>query len=628
MSGRMHLLVQEHVTPGIGEMASLMAVVHISTLQSLVGLRVNVFPHLYAEVVAPGSSAYEEARQLQLARFASTVTSGPYAGDPYLQGQAYLQVTEYAPERTVPIVIRTTGYALDNEHQYPPDTLVGAARLEMFGATFIEATMRLQPGSVARRALDGGHVAEIGGFTTPKDLNKSLLVDVLDTLAAAVTHVSPELEIEWLWLQPRVGFMSLVCATIPDLLPPYHFTYSLDVSGWNEESEQLQQYRLLGQKGEENFPEIYQIHQATLEKDLKARIKLWTSRYEHRHEMEDLLFRAMWRAHRNLMRDPARLSAKARFTSTPQRPQGASERVGTPTTRSAIARPAQQEQAMGTPGQPQKPQPAKLAFTGSTSADVTYLRALRRDGGSAIQGYKDLSYDLLELEPGMMTLDVGCGDGTDLQNISARVGPKGHAIGVERNQELASYANKLLDAGGYRNATVIRGEAEHMTFPNHLFDRVRADRAVQHFQNPIAGLAEMWRVLRPGGILTIIEPDWGAIALDPASVRGGNDDATFMYVMKWVRRHLPHALIGRQLSGLLRRVGHWSKVEVFAHSLCSTDWTVIDAALELSKSAGLAAAATPERRPEIDAWLEHVNASAASGTFFAAVPLFFAYARK
>ncbi|MGZ6392016.1 MAG: methyltransferase domain-containing protein [Ktedonobacterales bacterium] len=605
-----------------------MALVNVSALQSLVGLRVNIFPHLYAEVVAPGSSAYEEARRLQLERFASTVTSGPYAGDPYLQGQAYLQVTEYAPERTVPIVIRTTDYALDNEDWYPPDTLVGAARLELSGATFIEATMRLQPHALARRALDGGHVAEIGGFTTPKDLKKSLLIDVLDTLAAAIVHVSAGLEIEWLWLQPRVGFMSLVCATIPDLLPPYRFAYSLDVAGWNEESEQLKRYRLLGQKGEENFPEIYQIHQATLEKDLEERVRLWTSRYEHRHEMEDLLFRAMRRAHRHLMRDPARVSAKARFAVRPQLPEAASEGTASPLTRSASATYAPQEQAVDTPVRPEQSQATKFAFTGSTSADVTYLRALRRDGGSAIQGYKDLSYDLLELEPGMTILDVGCGDGTDLQNLSARVGPQGHAIGVERNQELAAYANKLLDAGGYQNATVFRGEAEHLTFPNQLFDRVRADRAVQHFQRPIAGLAEMWRVLRPGGILTIIEPDWGAIALDPGSAQGGNDDATFMYVMKWVRHHLPHALIGRRLSGLLRRVGNWSKVEVFAHSLCSTDWPVIDAALELSKSAGLAAAAAPERKPEIDAWLEQVNAAAATGTFFAAVPLFFACARK
>lgn len=599
-----------------------MKLVDAPSLAAMYGLRINLFPHLYAEVVAPGSQDYEEARRLQLKRFGSTITSGSKPEVSQLQGNVYLQATEYAPHRTIPIVIRTTGYALDSDNDYRPDSLVGAGRLELPGATFIEATMRLKPWSAAQRALREGRVAEIGGFTTPKDLKKSLLVDVLDTLAATISIVSQRIGIEEFWLQPRVGFMSLVCASVPDLLPPYHFTYCLDIEDWNEESEQFKQFMLLGQKGTQDFPEIYQISRATLEGDLKRRKALWNRRHERRIEMDDLLFRAMWRAHRALMRDPSRVSASAQFH--------ARAKSGSSTPPASAFRELPMSSAQSDETLVPVTKPESLSFTGSAAVDVKYLRALRTDGGAAIEAYKELSYDLLELESGLSVLDVGCGDGTDVRQLSAMVGPRGHVVGVERNRDIAAYANKSLDRDPYPNANamVFCGDAEHLTFPNEMFDRVRADRAVQHFQHPERAIAEMWRVLRPGGILTIIEPDWKAMTLDPGSPRGGDDDTTFSRVLEWQQRHLAHALIGRQLYGLLRRHGGWSDLRVFVHSLNSTVWPLVDMALEVSKSALLAAAERPDWKRELDAWLARITNAAEDGTFFAAVPLFFAYARK
>lgn len=597
-----------------------MKLMEAPSLASMYGLRINIFPHLYAEVVAPRSADYEEARRLQLERFGSTITSGSNTRDPQLQGNVYLQATEYAPHQTVPIVIRTTGYGSDKEIGLSPNSLVGAARLELPGATFIEATMRLKSGSAAQRALEDGRVAEIGGFTTPKDLKKSVLVDVLDTLAAAVLDVSQRIGIEEFWLQPRVGFMSLVCASVPDLLPPYHFMYCMDIEGWKEESEQFKQFMLLGQKGTQDFPELYRISRATLEGDLNQRQALWPRRYARRAKMDDILFRAMWRAHRALMRDPSRVSASAQFHARSKAV------VSTPIASAPREFPMSSEQ-------PQEmllqvTQPENLSFTGSAAIDVKYLQALRTGAGATLQTYKELSYELLKLESGVTVLDVGCGDGTDVRHLSTLVGPHGHVVGVERNHEIAAYARKSLDTNAYPNAMVFRGDAEHLTFPNEMFDRVRADRAVQHFRHPERAIAEMWRVLQPGGILTIVEPDWKAIAFDPGSPRGGDDDTIFTRLMEWQQRQLAHSLIGRQLYGLLGRHGGWSDLRVFVHSLSSTEWPLVDMALEVSKSARLAAIERPDWKPEFDTWLTHVAKAAEDGTFFASVPLFFAYARK
>lgn len=578
----------------------------MSAVSVVQGTQAAVVSEAVGEVVIAGSPLYQEALQLQAGRFAPTVKLGPAAGE------AYLQVTDYSPDSAVPIVVRSAAPLANNQGFYAPGTLLCAARLELAGATFIESCMVFAEGSPTAAALASGRVAEIGGFATPVDLEKANMPDVLDTLAAIILRVAEEQHLEWFWLFPRSGFMSVIQAEIPEILPPYRFTYCHDVVAWNTTNERFQQFLSLRPRGLQRYPELYQIHRSTLEEDLALRLSLRPKRRERRRdEMNELLFGAMRQAHRNLVREIASMHAAASPAS-----------MG----------PALQPDASGlTDTQPAQPmQSSAVAFTGSSEIDAAYLQAVMQEGGSAAAAYKEMSFRLLRLEAGMNVLDVGCGVGVDLPTLGNLVGRRGHVVGLERDAKLVSDARKDMDSRRATNVTVLQGDAEHMTFPDAYFDRVRADRAVQHFDNPSGTLAEMRRVLRPGGVLTLVEPDWKTMTLYPASSRGGNDDSALMRLLEWHQRDLPQALIGRRLHGLLRGLGDtaWSQVEVQVHTFSLTSWPMVDTVLEITKATKILAAEEPALADELDAWLRAVERAADTGAFFAALPLFFAYAQR
>src|SRR5215469_1344199 len=66
-----------------------------------------------------------------------------------------------------------------------------------------------------------------------------------------------------------------------------------------------------------------------------------------------------------------------------------------------------------------------------------YFRQVALAGGSA---YKTLSYELLDVKPGMRVLDVGCGMGGDLPALADRVGPAGMVVGIEPDWDLLQEA--------------------------------------------------------------------------------------------------------------------------------------------------------------------------------------------
>ena len=377
---------------------------------------------------------------------------------------------------------------------------------------------------------------------------------------------------------------------------------------WNTTNERFQQFLSLRPRGLQRYPELYQIHRSTLEEDLALRLSLRPTRRERRDEMNELLFGAMRQAHRNLVREIASMHAAASPAST------------SPALQPGESRPTDTQSA----------QSSAVAFTGSSEIDAAYLQAVMQEGGTDAAAYKEISYRLLRLEAGMKVLDVGCGVGVDLPTLGNLVGRRGHVVGLERDAKLVSDARKDMDSRRATNVTVLQGDAEHMTFPDAYFDRVRADRAVQHFDNPSSALAEMWRVLRPAGVLTLVEPDWKTMTLYPASSRGGNDDSALMRLLEWHQRDLPQALIGRRLHGLLHSLGDtaWSQVEVQVHTFSLTSWPIVDTVLEITKATQVLAAEEPALADELDAWLRAVERAADTGAFFAALPLFFAYAQR
>jgi len=108
---------------------------------------------------------------------------------------------------------------------------------------------------------------------------------------------------------------------------------------------------------------------------------------------------------------------------------------------------------------------------------------------------------LAGLGPGQRALDVGAGTG-DLAIALARAGPSGRVVALDLARTMLARARKRA---GDVPLQVVAGSAEALPFPDAAFSCVTAGFAVRNFANLPRGIAEMRRVLRPGGRAIVLE---------------------------------------------------------------------------------------------------------------------------
>jgi ubiquinone/menaquinone biosynthesis C-methylase UbiE len=267
----------------------------------------------------------------------------------------------------------------------------------------------------------------------------------------------------------------------------------------------------------------------------------------------------------------------------------------------------------------------------SAAVDAEYLARLMSMGGDAVIAYKTHSFSLLHLSPGMTVVDVGCGPGGDLPALVELVRPDGRVIGIEKSAELARRAQtELAEAGLEAFVTVLCEDGEALSLADASVDAIRADRALQYFPHPERALAEMWRVLRPGGRVAVVEPDWKLLGIDPGSAAGQNDDSALDRLLWWYQREWPQPLIGRRLFGMLRAMGDhcWSELHIQPIAFPVTDWRLVDSIVEVRETAAAIVRDDPSQREVMEGWLAALDAADRQGTFFAILPLVVATARK
>ena len=104
-----------------------------------------------------------------------------------------------------------------------------------------------------------------------------------------------------------------------------------------------------------------------------------------------------------------------------------------------------------------------------------------------------------ELHPGETVLDLGSGGGIDVLLSARRVGETGFAYGVDMTDEMLALARANAAKAGVSNVEFVKGTIEDVPLPDGAVDVVISNCVINLSVDKPAVLAEMFRVLRPGG---------------------------------------------------------------------------------------------------------------------------------
>ena len=161
-------------------------------------------------------------------------------------------------------------------------------------------------------------------------------------------------------------------------------------------------------------------------------------------------------------------------------------------------------------------------MTHQTSATPDYTMGFSEEMLESLRRYtaeSSAAYLLPQLRPGLRVLDFGCGPGTISVGLAKAVAP-GEMHGIDMEESQIDVARAVAEAGGHDNATFHVGDVADLPFEDGFFDVAHCHNVLMHIPDTGAVLAEVKRVLRPGGIIACREmicgssfthPDFGVI---------------------------------------------------------------------------------------------------------------------
>jgi ubiquinone/menaquinone biosynthesis C-methylase UbiE len=117
-----------------------------------------------------------------------------------------------------------------------------------------------------------------------------------------------------------------------------------------------------------------------------------------------------------------------------------------------------------------------------------------------------MTLDQAQLQPGDTLLDVGCGTGGVTIPAKIRVGDTGSVAGIDPAPEMIAVARRKAKRAGVEIDFRV-GVIESLPFPDGTFDVVTSSLMMHHLPEhlQVKGLAETWRVLKPGGRILIAD---------------------------------------------------------------------------------------------------------------------------
>jgi trans-aconitate methyltransferase len=201
---------------------------------------------------------------------------------------------------------------------------------------------------------------------------------------------------------------------------------------------------------------------------------------------------------------------------------------------------------------------AELYALGSNSEETARLR--RQSDELRPQSAELLGR--IGLEPGQSAIDLGCGPSGILDLLSAAVFPGGRVVGLDADPAHITMARQHASERGLLNVDVVKADARHTGLPPDSFDLVHARTVLVTIPEPEEVLAEMVRLVRPGGWVASQEPDTeNAFCYPPLPAW----DRLREIFRASFGRSGADLLVGRRLPELYRQAG-LEEIEVVVHA--------------------------------------------------------------
>lgn len=220
----------------------------------------------------------------------------------------------------------------------------------------------------------------------------------------------------------------------------------------------------------------------------------------------------------------------------------------------------------------------------------------------------------LDARPGERIVDLGCGPGFYVAELSRQVGPDGIVIAVDPSETMLDETRRRC--ANAANVEVRSGSATDIVLADNSVDAVISVQVLEYVENVAAALTVMRNAVKPGGRIVVWDVDWETVSwfsADPVRMR--------RILTAW-DDHLAHPALPQWLGGALREAG-FVDVAMRAHPYVHAGFGLEGYGSGILRFiAGYVVGRRGITQPDVDAWMDEQVDLAGTGRYYFACTQF------